>query len=94
MLPMRPMTPAQASIASLSVVLPDDAWPTMAKFRRSPAEGVAITQICSCSKHASNSPRTQAQIFGWLRRRFAIFEPDSRLAPMVALSMTISQTLP
>src|SRR5262249_55915476 len=35
------MTPAQASIASLSVVLPDDA----AKFRRSPAEGVAITQI-------------------------------------------------
>jgi hypothetical protein len=49
MLPMRPMTPAHASIASLSIVLPDDAWPTMAKFRRSPAEGVAIIQICSCS---------------------------------------------
>src|SRR5262245_12819406 len=48
---MRPMTPAHASIASLSVVLPDDAWPTMAKFRRSPAEEVVITQIRSCSKH-------------------------------------------
>src|SRR6187551_3780907 len=61
MLPMRPMAPAHASIASLSVVLPDDACPTMAKFRRSPAEGVAITQICSCSKHASNSPPAQAE---------------------------------
>jgi hypothetical protein len=34
---------------------------TKAKFRRSPAEGVAITQTRSCYKHASNSPRTQAQ---------------------------------
>ena len=41
----------------------------MAKFRRSPAEGVAITQIRSCSKHASNSPRTQAEISGSLRGR-------------------------
>jgi hypothetical protein len=38
MLPIRPMTPAHASIASLSVVLPDDAWPTVAKLRTSPAE--------------------------------------------------------
>src|SRR5207302_1281123 len=41
----------------------------MAKFRRSPAEGVAIIQICSCSKHASNSSRAQAQISGSLRGR-------------------------
>src|SRR6266508_6354420 len=64
MLPIRPMTPAHASIASLSVVFPDDAWPTVAKLRRSPADGVAINQTRSCSKHASNSPRTQAQISG------------------------------
>src|SRR5580765_1786771 len=69
MLPMRPMTPAHASIASLSIVLPDDAWPTMAKFRRSPAEGVAITQNCSCSKHASNSPQAQAEMSGSLSER-------------------------
>ena len=61
MLPMRPITPAHASIASLSIVLPDDAWPTITIFRRSPAEGVAITQICSYSKHAFNSPRAQAE---------------------------------
>ena|SRR5438067_13606740 len=36
MLPMRLITPAQASIASLSIVFPDDAWPTTAKFRMSP----------------------------------------------------------
>jgi hypothetical protein len=34
----------------------------MAKFRMSAAEGVAITQIPSCSKHALNSPRAQAEI--------------------------------
>src|SRR4029077_1055824 len=39
----------------------------MAKFRRSPAEGVAINQTRSCSKHASNSARAQAQISGSLR---------------------------
>jgi hypothetical protein len=73
-LPIRPMTPAPASIASLSVVFPDDAWPTMAKLRRSPAEGVTINQARADSKHASNSPWTQAEI--WLseiisRRAFA-----------------------
>src|SRR4030095_6209743 len=36
----------------------------MAKLRRSPAEGAAINQTRSCSKHASNSPRAQAQISG------------------------------
>jgi hypothetical protein len=61
---MRPMTPAHASIASLSVVFPDDAWPTVAKLRRSPAEGAAINQTRSCSKDASNSPRAQAKISG------------------------------
>src|SRR4029079_13704630 len=59
---MRPITPAHASIASLSVVLPDDAWPTMAKFRRSRAEDVAINSNPSCSKHASDLPRAQAEI--------------------------------
>jgi hypothetical protein len=34
----------------------------MAKLRRSPAEDVAIIQICSCYNHASNSPRAQAEI--------------------------------
>jgi hypothetical protein len=69
MLPMRPMTPAQASTASLSVVLPDDAWPTKAKFRRSPAEGVAITQIRFYPKDASSWLRAQAEISGSLRGR-------------------------
>src|SRR5262249_22697440 len=64
MLPMRPMTPAHASIASLSVVFPDDAWPTIAKFRSSPAEGVTITEIGFCFKHASDWPRVQAQVSG------------------------------
>jgi hypothetical protein len=32
---MRVITPAQASIASLRIVLPDEAWPTMAKLRMS-----------------------------------------------------------
>src|SRR4029450_5201992 len=36
----------------------------MAKLRRSPAEDVAIIQICSCSNHASNSLRAQAEISG------------------------------
>src|SRR6266536_3064173 len=39
----------------------------MAKFRRSPAEGVAINQTRSYSKHASNSARAQAEISGSLR---------------------------
>src|SRR5260221_6808935 len=33
MLPMRLMTPALASMASLSIVFPEEAWPTTAKFR-------------------------------------------------------------
>src|SRR6266542_1847774 len=41
----------------------------MAKLRRSLAEDVAIIQICSCSNHASNSPRAQAEISGSLRGR-------------------------
>src|SRR4030095_3364201 len=41
----------------------------MAKLRRSPAEDVAIIQICSYSNHASNSPRAQAEISGSLRGR-------------------------
>src|SRR3982074_2717257 len=36
MLPMRLITPAHASIASLSMVFPEDAWPTIAKLRISP----------------------------------------------------------
>jgi hypothetical protein len=40
---MRPMTPLQASIASLSMVLPQEAWPTMAKLRISLAESVCMT---------------------------------------------------
>jgi len=35
MLPMRPMAPLHASMASASMVLPAEAWPTMAKFRMS-----------------------------------------------------------
>src|SRR5262245_19394587 len=69
MLPMRPIALAHASIASLSVVFRDDAWPTMAQFRRSSAERVAITQIRFCSKHASNSPRAQAENLGSSRGR-------------------------
>src|SRR3974377_1797330 len=41
--PMRPMAPLQASIASLSSVLPDDACPTMAKLRMFAEGCVAIT---------------------------------------------------
>src|SRR5437763_16338545 len=33
----------------------------MAKLRRSAGEGVAKTQIRPCSKHASTSPRAQAE---------------------------------
>src|SRR6476660_5722568 len=40
---MRPMVPLQASIASLSSVLPDDACPTMAKLRMFAEGCVAIT---------------------------------------------------
>src|ERR1700757_4487401 len=54
----------------------------MAKLRRSPAEDVVIIQICSCSNHASISPRAQAEISGSLHGR-------SGRTPMVALSMTI-----
>src|SRR5580692_13026860 len=40
---MRPMVPLQASIASLSSVLPDDACPTMARLRMFAEGCVAIT---------------------------------------------------
>jgi hypothetical protein len=39
------------------------------KIRRSPAEGAAINQTRFCFKHASNSPRAQAQISGHGRYR-------------------------
>src|SRR5208282_5689520 len=40
--PMRPMTPAQASMASPNIVLPLEAWPTMAKFRISSGANFCI----------------------------------------------------
>ena len=40
---MRPMTPLQASMASLNMVLPQEAWPTMAKLRMSGGEYFCIT---------------------------------------------------
>src|SRR5580704_14538909 len=40
---MRPIVPLQASIASLSSVLPDDACPTMARLRMFAEGCVAIT---------------------------------------------------
>src|SRR4051812_22189380 len=38
MLPMRPILPEQASIASASMVLPAEAWPRIAKLLRSDGE--------------------------------------------------------
>src|SRR5262249_60159726 len=91
MLPMRPITPAHASIASLSVVLPDDAWPTMAKFRRSSAEGVGISQIRSSSKQASNLPRAQAEISGSKRRTIPPLGPAPPFRPTVPKSNSFFQ---
>src|SRR5208283_2761150 len=39
---MRPMAPLQASMASLNMVFPHEAWPTMAKLRKSFAESVCM----------------------------------------------------
>jgi hypothetical protein len=52
----------------------------------SAAEGVAITQIPSCSKHASNSPRAQAEISSLSRGHYA--HRAQRLDPLDPLRQT------
>src|SRR5436190_1202641 len=57
--PMRLITPAQASMASLSIVLPAEAWPTMAKLRMSAG-------LYSFIKRKAKSESNKAARGGWL----------------------------
>jgi hypothetical protein len=59
----------------------------MAKFRRSPAEGVAITQTRSCSKNASNLPHAQAENLRLLARALKL------LAELGARSLAVGIVL-
>jgi hypothetical protein len=45
---------------------------------------VAIIQICSCSNHASNSPRAQAEISGSLRGRWGAIATNPGYAKLFA----------
>ncbi len=62
MLPMRLILPLHASMASHSMVFPDEAWPTTAKLRMSAGDVVAITSSPSCNENARKSSRAQAEM--------------------------------
>src|SRR6185503_1615491 len=61
MLPMRLILPLHASMASHSMVFPDEAWPTTAKLRMSAGDVVAISWNPSWNENARNSSRAQAE---------------------------------
>src|SRR6185503_156579 len=64
MLPMRLILPLHASMASHSMVFPDEAWPTTAKLRMSAGDVVAITWNPSWNENARKSSRAQAEMSG------------------------------
>ncbi len=65
MLPILLITPAASSIASLSMVLPEEAWPTIAKLRISPGLYSFIKENCANDSLDSRlaASRSQAKEF-------------------------------